>query len=127
MKILIVDDYPDLLEVLAYTLAKAGHTVETACDGVQGLAAFDRDSQAAITNEGPNGIVPFDAVISDWNMPRMNGFLMVTEILKLDPRVKIVMMSGDWTNQPPHRDPPIRLLSKPFDMGCLLDELAKDS
>lgn len=113
MRILIVDDYLELPQAMAHTLRDKGHEVETACNGVQGLAKFDRAE------------VPFDAVVSDWNMPGMNGFRMVTEILKLNPKVKIVMMSGDDSNRPPERTPPITLLSKPFGMDELLQELEK--
>lgn len=113
MRILIVDDYPELPKAMAYALNNAGHEVETAWNGVQGLAKFDRAE------------IPFDAVVSDWNMPGMNGFEMVTEILKRNPHVKIVMMSGDDSNRPPERTPPITLLPKPFGMKELLQELEK--
>jgi len=93
MKILLVDDYRPLADALALNLGHAGHTVVLAHDGVEGVQAF------MCCEIGRMG--PFDAVISDWNMPRMTGPEMVREILRVNPNVKVVMMSGDPWNKPP--------------------------
>jgi DNA-binding NtrC family response regulator len=104
----VVDDYTELLEYLANLLESAGHEVELAADGREGLLKF---------REGG-----FDAVISDWNMPHLNGSEMISEIIKIDPTVKVVMMSGDYTNQPPERTPKIKMFQKPFHPDALLEE-----
>jgi DNA-binding NtrC family response regulator len=115
MKILIVDDYPELPKAMSYALKNAGHEVEMAFGGREGLLAFRTADP------------PFDAVVSDYNMPIMDGYKMIVHILKLDPKVKVVMMSGDDWNKPPMRTPPIKLLGKPFEMRELLQELEKPS
>lgn len=106
MRILLVDDDRELRDPLAEALARRGHAVQTAADGAMGLQAFYGGS--------------FDAVISDWNMPHLNGFQMVTEILKLVPKQRVVMISGDGSNKPPEGVP---LLAKPFRIQELLDAL----
>jgi two-component system alkaline phosphatase synthesis response regulator PhoP len=58
-KILIVDDEPDILEILSYNLRKEGYQVETANNGEEGLK-----------KAGEN--VP-DLIILDIMMPQMDG------------------------------------------------------
>ncbi len=109
MRILLVDDDNDVRETLGHILERAGHHVETARDGGEGLSKFRQ------------GL--FDAVVSDYQMPRMNGLLMLADILNLDPDTVVVLMSGD----PPAADlvarvtpRPIHILRKPFDTAELL-------
>ena len=59
MQILIVDDDPIALEILQNVLVQSGHEVMTAADGQQALA-FLRDGSCRM-------------VISDWEMPEMDG------------------------------------------------------
>ncbi len=58
-KILIVDDEPDILEIIQYNLKKEGYTIETAKDG---LEALDKTK-----------VFKPDLIILDIMMPRMNG------------------------------------------------------
>lgn len=57
--VLIVNDDPDQLKLISSLLSKAGYSVLTAVDGLDGLSLAQ--------NERP------DLVISDVSMPRMNG------------------------------------------------------
>jgi len=47
-KVLIIDDEPDILELLRYNFEKEGFAVETAPDGERGLAAVGRAAPSAI-------------------------------------------------------------------------------
>ncbi len=58
-KILIVDDEKDIVEILAYNLEKAGYTIETAYDGVEGLEKAEK-------------FLP-DLILLDIMMPQMDG------------------------------------------------------
>ena len=58
-KILIVDDEPDILEILAYNLKKEGFQVETATNGQEGLKKAGE-------------LIP-DLIILDIMMPQMDG------------------------------------------------------
>jgi DNA-binding response OmpR family regulator len=60
MKILVVDDDPDLLALVAFALTNAGYAVVRAADAGPAIAAFDR--------ELPN------LVLLDINLPSGNGF-----------------------------------------------------
>ena len=60
MKILVADDDPDLLDLVAYALGQTGYLVVKACDGNAALASFGAEAP--------------DLVILDINMPGQSGF-----------------------------------------------------
>jgi twitching motility two-component system response regulator PilH len=72
-KILIVDDSPTELHVLAKILQQAGHEALTAADGEAGIAAARA--------QGP------DAILMDVVMPGINGF-QATRKLTRDPKTQ---------------------------------------
>lgn len=81
-KILIVDDEPQMLRVLQFTLERAGFQVATECDGQAGLEH--------VLSQAP------DALVSDIRMPRMDGREMVQAIHRQLPerRFPIMIMSS---------------------------------
>ncbi|RYZ80762.1 MAG: response regulator [Moraxellaceae bacterium] len=69
-RILAVDDSASMRQMVAFTLKGAGHDVTEASDGVEALKA------AKNTNK-------FDLVISDINMPNMDGIALIKELRAL--------------------------------------------
>jgi len=65
-RVLVVDDEAAIRKVVHDALAKAGHHVETAVDGEEAQALFASGE--------------FDLVITDLNMPRVNGLELVRRI-----------------------------------------------
>lgn len=81
--ILLVDDSPTILMSIKGILAKAGLSVETAKDGQE---ALDRIK---------TGLKP-DLIISDVNMPRMDGITFVREARKAGLRfIPILMLTTE--------------------------------
>ena len=75
MKLLIVDDSTMLRDMLSYALNEGGYNdVTEAIDGIDGLEKAKKDI--------------FDLVITDVNMPNMDGLTLVTELRKLDQYIK---------------------------------------
>jgi two-component system chemotaxis response regulator CheY len=71
MKLLIVDDSTMLRDMLSYALNEGGYNdVVEAVDGVDGLEKAKS--------------VQYDLVITDINMPNMDGLTFVTELRKLN-------------------------------------------
>ncbi len=66
MKILLVDDDPDLLAVTGFALQQAGFLVVKASDGFQALQQVEAEQP--------------DLMVLDINMPRMNGFEVVRRL-----------------------------------------------
>lgn len=85
-KILAVDDSASMRQMVAFTLKGAGHTVIEATDGLDAL-------KAAKNNTG------FDLVISDVNMPNMDGITLIRELraipdFKFTPILMLTTESG---------------------------------
>ncbi len=77
LRILVVDDEPDILETLEYSLAKKGYEVATALDGLEGLDKAKR-------------LHP-DFMILDVMLPGCNGYevsRMLKEWMENDPEAK---------------------------------------
>ncbi len=84
--ILIMDDDPNVLQLLTESLRYLGHETETATDGKEALAKY----RQALENGRP-----FDAVIMDLTIPGgMGGKEALTRLLELDPRAKVIVSSG---------------------------------
>lgn len=79
-RILIIDDDPDLLDVLALAMRDAGHEPISARDGVEGLARI-ADSQPAL-------------VICDVNMPRLDGFALCRKLRDQGNAVPLIMLTS---------------------------------
>lgn len=75
MKMLVVDDFPTMRRIVRSLLKELGYTnVEEAEDGAVGLAKL----QAAGN---------FQFVVSDWNMPNMDGLAML-QAIRADAKLK---------------------------------------
>ena len=77
LRILIVDDEPDILETLEYSLSNKGYEVATALDGLEGLDKAKR--------------FPPDFMILDVMLPGCNGYevsRMLKEWMENDPEAK---------------------------------------
>ena len=81
-RILIVDDDPDILEVLGDRLAAQGYQIETASDGLAALEAIRADAP--------------DLAILDLMMPRMGGMEVLRKIQEegLDVTAMVVTAAG---------------------------------
>jgi len=103
LKILVVDDNPINQAVLQEQLQSLGCEVRVCGDGSQALAHLD-DS-------------PFDAVLTDLNMPLMDGFDLCDRIKERHPYAPVVGVSA---NQKPSRTSKLdALLTKPVSIEHL--------
>jgi two-component system chemotaxis response regulator CheY len=69
LRILAVDDSPTMRRIIINTLKRAGFTnVTEACDGKDALAKLKVDE--------------FNFIITDWNMPEMDGLTFVSNVRK---------------------------------------------
>ena len=78
MKILLVDDDPDLLALTAFALEQAGFLTVKASDGVEALEAFQREQP--------------DLAVLDINMPRMTGFELAQKIRERS-QIPLIMLT----------------------------------
>jgi two-component system response regulator AtoC len=78
--ILVVDDEPDVVEVIADELAEAGHQVIRAGDGVEAVLKFIAQRP--------------DFVLMDIRMPRLSGVDALRIMKAVDGRVPVVTFTG---------------------------------
>jgi CheY-like chemotaxis protein len=78
--VLLVDDNRDGLLVRRSLLEEIGCCVEIALNAEEGLRVY----QSA----------PFDVIVTDFRMPRMNGMEFIQSIRRLDPNARIILLSG---------------------------------
>jgi len=73
MKFLVVDDFSTMRRIIRNLLKELGYNnVEEAEDGNMALAKLNRE--------------PYDFIVSDWNMPGMDG-LQLLQAVRADPKL----------------------------------------
>ena len=82
-RILIVDDDQEFADSLAEHMSELGHSVKVAYDGQQGLDQFRTGD--------------FHLVLTDLQMPGMDGIALLHEIKGLDHRCVVVLITGFGT------------------------------
>lgn len=84
--VLVVDDNAEHGQALAKTLERAGYRVSTAGDGEEALRVLVER--------------PFDLILTDLRMPRMNGLDLLRNIRALNPEVPVLIITafGEWTS-----------------------------
>ena len=80
-KILIIDDEPDNVRVLALSLEAHGYDVITASSGEEGLARFKAEDP--------------DMIITDIRMPGMDGVELLRRVKAHDPDVEVIIVTGN--------------------------------
>jgi two-component system, NtrC family, nitrogen regulation response regulator NtrX len=80
VRILIVDDEPNIRISLEGLLMDEGHAVASCPDGESALERTGRE--------------PFDAILLDVMLPGMSGLDVIRRIRKSDPDAAVIMMSG---------------------------------
>jgi two-component system chemotaxis response regulator CheY len=114
--ILIVDDSFSMRQTLGIALKNAGYEVVEACDGKAALKQLDGRK--------------YNMIISDVNMPIMDGITFVTEAKKLPAYrfTPIIMLTteSDPAKKQLGKDAGVRAwVVKPFQPPALLDAVAK--
>jgi len=113
--VLLVDDYEDIAELIAYALEMAGFRVLSARTGQEAIEIFERDHPA------------IDVALIDLGLPDISGSEVVARMSEIDDHTPIVATSGSH-----HERMEMALkagacdfLAKPFDLMTLPDRLGK--
>ena len=113
--VLIVDDDPQILRLVRAMLGP---------HNVKALAVpLPSDALRICAEE------TVDLLISDISMPEMDGNKLAERILKLHPRVRVLLISGAMDEAPPVKGGRVRFLRKPFfpaELIKLLHEMLAD-
>jgi len=107
---LVVDDQDALLRAHARALTNAGYEVESALDGTAAVRAL----QGA----------PFDVILSDIDMPGLNGIKFLERVRVRDLDVPVIMITGNPSVETASRameHGAFRYLVKPVDLQVLVN------
>lgn len=109
--IYVVDDEPMLLELASVILQPLGYTVKTFTNATSALESYTAGK-------------PFPAlVITDYSMHAMNGMDLIKACRQIQPRQKIILISGT-VGEDIYRDSPERpdhFIAKPYQAKQLVD------
>lgn len=112
MRVLLVEDQPEILEMLTVALQTAGHYVTACADYESGHAHIVRH--------------PFDALVADVRLGAFNGLGIALAARQRDPGIRIVVISGfdDVVLQADAASVGAAYMVKPLEIGGLLAALS---
>jgi PAS domain S-box-containing protein len=114
VRVLVIDDQPEVRRVLRDLLTAEGYTVLEAADGPEGLARC--------------AVEPVDLMVSDLSMPGMSGWEVAAACQARCPQVPVGFITG-WGDQLDpeqlHRARVRFVLAKPFTRTDVLRQLAE--
>jgi DNA-binding NtrC family response regulator len=111
-KVLLVDDEVEFLEVMSERLRRRGLEVRTAESGSEAVR-LSRDEA-------------FDAVVLDLAMPGMDGIQTLRELLEVQPRLQVMILSGRATVKTAAEATQlgaVDILEKPADIDELVERI----
>lgn len=112
-RVLVVEDEPEMLEIIRVNLEQSNYEVVQAGDGVEAFLALDREG--------------VDAVILDLNLPGMSGFRFL-RLLRRDPRWReiptVVVTALDFEEAAELANERVEgFITKPFQPTQLVDRV----
>ncbi|HLH52543.1 MAG TPA: response regulator [Verrucomicrobiae bacterium] len=110
-RVLLVEDERWVRECIKRLLWLDAHTVTEAANGQEAIDLFAADS--------------FDVVITDYDMPRMDGDELVANIRDRAPQQLIVLVTAGVERFRGRQNPASAILCKPFGVQELRDTLAR--
>ena len=127
MKILIAEDEENISMLYRIALESKGHAVTSTKDGEECVQQYRSSISQKQSNTANGGLAapPYDVVILDYRMPKMDGMDAAKQILKLQPKQRIVFASAfvkeTLMESIKELDQVVELLQKPFEIDVLVD------
>ena len=114
--ILLIDDEETVINISEMMLKRLGYRVLKAHDGNEGLQLFEENKSK------------IDLIISDLEMPEMNGKEVMDKLRKIDPQIKVILSSGALTNADEKNVVNKGFngfIKKPYSMNTLCEKMAE--
>lgn len=111
-RILVIEDEPDIQEMLCAYLRDVGYSVSAASDGIQAMDCFHRES--------------WDLILLDLMLPKIDGY-GVCELIRRESDVPVIMVTALDTEENQIRGFDLQIddyVTKPFSMPILLRKIA---
>ena len=113
-RILLAEDDPSMRGFLARALIKAGHVVVDVADGEAAMTWLVKSE--------------FDLLLADIVMPGIDGIDLAKRANRGAPELKVMLITGFAAvalKAKGELDPSARVLSKPFHLRAIVDEIDK--
>ena len=128
MRILIAEDDKDTALLFKMALEKRGHIVTTTQNGEDCLKLYHEESQnIRLRTDLSERLQPFDTVVLDYKMPRINGMDVAKEILAVNPHQRIIFASAyvkeTLVDSIKELNQVVELMQKPFGEDALIDTI----
>jgi DNA-binding NtrC family response regulator len=81
-KLLVVDDCPDIVQILKLGLQRNGFSVNAFTNPEEALQSFKSDAES------------YCLVVSDIRMPALSGIQLARKVKEINPNVKVVLMTA---------------------------------
>lgn len=110
-KILIIEDEPDIQELLKNYLEEEGYEIEQALDGIEGIGKFRKGN--------------FDLILLDVMLPKVDGF-GILEMIRQESDIPVIMLTAldDEAYQMKGYDLKVdEYVTKPFSINLLLKKV----
>src|SRR5438105_163270 len=105
-RVLVVDDEPDIANVIKKGLEASGFMVDAFTDPATALSHFKPDY--------------YNLMIFDIRMPQLNGFQLYRQIKKMDPKAKVCFMTAFEVYQKE-----FSMMFSSFEIACFIKKPVK--
>lgn len=115
LKMLFVEDEPDLINIISTTLTKLNLNFLTANNGEEALELYKNN-------------LDIDLIVTDINMPKMNGLALIENVRDIDSSLPVIIMSAHTEQEYIKKAAQLGVTSyllKPFDFIKFIDLVSK--
>ena len=122
LKILVAEDNAKISEAYKKILSLRGHEVAIANDGLHALKLY----KSELSHGNTKNNLPYDVLLVDFSMPKMDGATLVGEILDLRPQQRILFATAhekDLIKKFDKIGRPVEVLNKPFKLSSLIKNI----
>ena len=131
MNVLIAEDERNMSDLYRIALETRGHHVLITSDGVECVDAYKEVlGKLGQSGKSPSRYEPFDAVVLDYRMPKMDGLEVAKKILAMNKEQRIIFASAfvkeTLRDSVKHLEQVVELIQKPFEPKILV-QLIEDT